>query len=145
MKIITPLLLAAGTIALVAACHSKKKSSTVATTTPPATTTVSTPTTSGSPVMLMRSPDGIYPPGNEELAAIQTTYKDVTIEKLKQGHTIYTFGDCAKCHRAQSIYKYTEERWKTIIDDMAKRANLQEEEKDAVYKYVLSIKAVQPK
>lgn len=144
MKIIFPVLASLGLALAIVACHSKKKNSvTVAPgTNPPA---ASTTTVTGSPVMLMKSPDGIYAPGPEELAAIQMTYKDVTMEKLKKGHTIYTVGDCVKCHRAKSIYRYDEQSWKRIIDDMAARAQMTAEDKDAVYKYVLSIKAMQPK
>ncbi len=84
-------------------------------------------------------------PGDEELAAIRLRYDEMTMEKLKQGHTIYTQGACVNCHGAVNIYNYGEERWKTIVDDMAKRAMISAAEKDAVYKYVLAIKATQPK
>ncbi len=66
-------------------------------------------------------------------------------EKLKQGHAIYTAGACIKCHEAMSIYHFGETRWKDIIDDMAQKALIGDEQKDAVYKYVLAIKATQPK
>ena len=133
---------------IIAACNTSKKNSKLATTTPsPVVTATPTPTSAPtqSSFMVSRSPDGIYTPGNEELTAIQVQYKDVTMETLKKGHTLYTFGACARCHRAQSIYKYSESRWKEIIDDMAVKAEITGEEKDAVYKYVLSIKATQPK
>jgi hypothetical protein len=41
------------------------------------------------------------------------------------------------------IYPYSEDRWKGIVDTMAMRSQLSAEYKDAVYKYVLSIKATQ--
>ena len=87
---------------------------------------------------------GIYPPRNEELSAIQKQYADATIETLKAGHVLYTVGACTECHGPQSIYKYSESQWKTIMDDMALKAQISAVEKDAVYKYVLAIKATQP-
>lgn len=93
---------------------------------------------------IIKSTTGIYPPGNEELTALQAKYKDVTLQTLTQGHKLYT-GVCTNCHEAISIYTLREEKWKGIIDDMAFKANITDADKDAVYKYVLSIKATQPK
>ena len=82
-------------------------------------------------------------PGKEELMAIQKQYRTVTLQQLTTGYTIYTSGACINCHQAQPIKKFEPEQWKTILDDMALRSNLNAEEKDAVHKYVLSIKAKQ--
>lgn len=136
MKTTKITLLFAATI-IIAACSSSKKTTTSVSssnTTTPANTNVTTKPSSG-----------IYAPGNEELAAIQTQYKDVTLAKLNEGHTIYTQGACINCHGAKNIYKRGEAQWKDIIDDMAKKAKISDEQKDAVYKYVLAIKAAQPK
>jgi nitrate/TMAO reductase-like tetraheme cytochrome c subunit len=69
-------------------------------------------------------------------------YSDITLETLKEGYSLY-IGTCANCHEAKNIYRYTENDWASIIEDMAARANLKPVEKNAVYKYVLSIKATQ--
>ena len=95
--------------------------------------------------MVAKSPDGIYVPGNEELIAIQAQYKDVTLDELNQGHAIYTQGSCIRCHSAQNIYIHGETEWKEIMDDMAQKAVLHDAQKNAVYKYVLSIKAASSK
>jgi mono/diheme cytochrome c family protein len=63
------------------------------------------------------------------------------LEKLKEGHAIYTAGACINCHGAKNIYEFPEAQWKDILDDMAQRANISVDQKDAVYKYVLAIKA----
>lgn len=120
-------------IALIAACSSSKKVSTSA-----ATNTEPT-------LIVVKSGDGIYPPGIEELSAIQVKHKDVSLNKLQEGYKIYTEGACINCHNAQSIYAHTEEKWEGIVDDMAQKANISDEQKDAVYKYVLAIKATQAK
>jgi mono/diheme cytochrome c family protein len=88
---------------------------------------------------------GKQEPGNNELLAIQSQYKDATLAQLQEGHTLYTAGACIKCHGAGNIYKHETAQWKGIIDEMANKAHLTAEQKDAVYKYVLAIKATQPK
>ncbi len=139
----------------IAACSTSKKSTTAAGTTTTAIvsptvastpTSVSTPTatTRTSPYMMSRPSNKIYP-GNEELVAIQIQYKDVTLEKLKEGYSIYAEGACVKCHTAENIYNYDEFKWKEIIVNMAQKANLSDAQKDDVYKYVLAIKATQPR
>lgn len=140
--------LLAATAIIIAACHTSKKSTTSSTTpntsaTTP-TTTAPTATTAIGPTLPSKSKNGVFAPGNEELIAIQAKYKDVTMQTLTDGHAIYT-GVCTNCHGAKSIYNRAEERWKGIIDDMALEAKLTEVQKDAVYKYVLAIKATQPK
>jgi hypothetical protein len=128
---------------MIAACHSSKKSLAPTASSVPASTT--TATTSTNSFLLKKPADGIYAPANEELTAIQAQYKDVTLDKLMEGHAIYTQGACIGCHSAQNIYRYGEAQWKDIMDDMAQKARITDPQKDAVYKYVLAIKAVQPK
>jgi hypothetical protein len=123
---------------IIAACSSAKKSS--ASSTPASTNT----TTKSSP-FLLKPVEGINAPGNEELVAIQTQYKDVTLEKLKKGHAIYSEGACTKCHDAKSTYEIDPSQWKSILEEMAQKAMISDEEKDAVNKYVLAMKATQPK
>jgi hypothetical protein len=110
-------------------------------------TSVTTPAAPAN-VAIPKAPkpsNGIYIPGTEELEAIQLQYKDVTLQQLKNGHAIYTEGACVKCHDAKNIYFYNEIVSKNIMDDMAKRSKISDEQKDAVYKYVLAIKATQGK
>lgn len=124
------------TAIIIAACGTSKKNTTAAV--PPAP-----PTVPSVPLVLARPANGIYAPGADELAAIQKQYADVTMEKLKEGHVLYTEGACVKCHGAKNIYVYNEVSWKNIVDDMAIKARISEDQKDAVYKYVLAIKATE--
>lgn len=131
MKTSKPFLLAI--LALLASgCHSTKQ--TVA-------TTNSTVQTDATPLLFMQN--DFVAPGVEELQAIQVQFKDVTLDNLKEGHFIYTEGACVSCHNAVAIRKFDINQWKNIIDDMAQRTTLSDKQKDAVYKYVLSIKAKQ--
>jgi hypothetical protein len=88
--------------------------------------------------------NGKHAPGAEEVNAIQAKFPGVTIEKLTAGYKIYTEGACTKCHNSNNIYKYSESAWTNILEDMSQKAKLNDSEKDAVSKYVMSIKATQP-
>lgn len=120
---------------IIAACSTAKKSTT--------TSTSESSTTSSTPLVLART-TGMQAPGNEELVAIQAKFSDVTMDKLKQGYELYINGACINCHTANNIYNYGEAQWKDLVENMAYKARMSDAEKDAVYKYVLSIKATQP-
>ncbi len=136
---------------IIVACSTMKKNITTSAPSPQTYTldsskSIATPNTPKTPnTFLLKSKNGIYEPGNEELKAIQLQYKETTLQQLKYGHAIYTEGACVKCHDAFNIYEYSEPKWKIIVDDMAIRAKISNEQKDAVYKYVMAIKATQPK
>ncbi|MBK6833338.1 MAG: cytochrome c [Bacteroidetes bacterium] len=126
---------------IVSACsNSKKVRKTNSVASSPVVATPATPSFSAT-----KSNDGIYPPGQEELSAINIKYPDASLAKLQEGYLIYTQGACIQCHGTVSIYSHDEEQWKNIIDDMAQRAKISDLEKDAVYKYVFSIKSTQGK
>jgi hypothetical protein len=127
----------------VLSCNPAKKSTSSAASEASAPKTNTNP--SSDSYLFTKPAAGIHPPASEELSALQIRYKDITMEKLKEGYKIYTQGACIGCHTAQNIYNYGEEQWKLIIDDMSFRANITDEQKDAVLKYVLAIKATQPK
>lgn len=118
---------------ILAACTANKKS----TSTKEADTTIHSPAPAKS--------DGIYAPGEKELNALRANYKDLTLETLTKGYNIYSNGACINCHGAKNIYEISIMQWDNILEDMAPRAALTEAEKDAVYKYVLSIKSTEPK
>lgn len=137
--------------ATIIACTSPKKN--IASTAPAPTPVAATPSASVAPVesgpglppgFLASIKTGINPPGDPELNAIQLKFQNVTMETLNSGYKLYT-GDCTKCHMAFSIYRIEEQHWKGLIDDMARRAEMTDTQKDAVYKYVLAVKATQPK
>lgn len=87
----------------------------------------------------------VYAPRQEELAASQQQFPQVTMEKLAKGYDIYAKGACTNCHKPAAIAKFSETEWKNIIVDMSQRARISEAEEDAVFKYVLAIKLTQNK
>lgn len=124
---------------IIAACSTSKKASA------PAATAPAQPSTPATTSFYIKPLKGVPEPGEKELTAIQGQYKEATIEQLKQGHVLYTQGACVDCHNAKNIYRYPEAEWKGIMDEMAKKAKISDTEKDAVYKYVLAVKATEPK
>ncbi len=130
---------------IIVACSSRKKSTTSTSTSTATVASTSTSTVSAGPAVVSKSADGINAPGNAELFTIQSQYKDVTMAQLNEGYELYTKTACVGCHNAKSIYKRPLDSWKDIVDNMAIRAGISDAQKDAVYKYVLSIKATQPK
>lgn len=127
-------------VVLLSACSASKKSAPAPAPAPAAAT--ATPYL--PPPVMKKSVNGVFPPRNEELTAIQATYQEVSMQTLTEGYKIYT-GACTNCHNAKNIYSFPEEAWPAIMDDMAHKARISHAEKDAVYKYVLAIKATQPK
>ncbi len=81
-------------------------------------------------------------PGDAQLNAIKAKYPDATAEQLKEGYSIYT-GACTNCHGQKNIFKRSEASWLHEIDDMSPKAKLTAAQKDALTKYILSMKATQ--
>ncbi len=123
MKSTSIFLLASATV-LFFACNSSKKMQ---------STTATAPKVS----------NGVPTPYQAQVDAIQTKYKDVTLQTLTSGHAIYV-GACTNCHRAKNINKFTEENWTKIMNRMTPKAKLTEAEKDQVTKYVMAVKATSP-
>lgn len=99
----------------------------------------------GSVTATTKAENGVYEPGKEELTAIRAQYKDATLAQLKEGYVLYSQGACIKCHTPKNIYKRETSAWPGIIDRMAEKAKITAAEKDAVLKFVLAIKAAEPK
>lgn len=127
-------------VIVAAACGTSRKN-----VTPPVTPAPEATAPSAPPLIFIKPANGIYSPGEEELTALRRKDSAVTLEQLKEGYIIYAQGACIKCHEAQNIYRYNEIQWKGIVDNMALKAMMSLAHKEAVYKYILAIKAVQPK
>lgn len=128
------------TALLLITCKSNKQNT--ASTAPPAAP--STPPAT-APGLMIKSADGIYAPGEVELSAYQPYKKDITLDKLSKGYSLYAQSACVQCHQAKNIYEIKATDWKAILDDMAQKANISAEQKEAVFDYVLAIKTVKLK
>lgn len=149
MKLSTPSLATFSLLAMMA-CHSNKKTTVAAAAPAPSPAPVpaaNTTTVSAAPSLYMvERPAAMIPePGEAQLTAIQATYKNVTMEDLTLGHKIYTKGACIGCHVPQPVTKYSEGTWKGLVMDMAQKAMISDSDRDAVYKYVMAVKAAETK
>ncbi|HTA63624.1 MAG TPA: hypothetical protein VK835_14260 [Bacteroidia bacterium] len=82
---------------------------------------------------------------NAQVDAAKTKYPDATIDALKQGHDVYYGGACTRCHGAKKITNFSEDELPGIIENMARKAKISAEEKDAVLKYVMGVKLASAK
>ena len=67
--------------------------------------------------------------------------RGVTLQTLKRGRFIYVT-DCARCHGIEPIQRYSTERWRAIVWDMADDARLDRMERDALEAYVVAARDV---
>ena len=75
-----------------------------------------------------------------QLTAVQSRFPDATMEELHKGYSIYT-GACTRCHGAKDVTKYTEPKLLEIVDDMAKKAHITAEEKQALIRFAVGVRA----
>jgi len=126
--------------ATIAACSVSKKSVPAAPPTPPPPAVTTLPRIAPS----VHSADGVFAPGNAELTALQATHTEATMQALQEGYKLYT-GVCTNCHMAKSIYNRPEAAWPAILVSMAREASISDAQRDAIYKYVMAVKATQPR
>ncbi len=110
------LLIAATIISLAVACKSKKN---MATTSNAGVTTAA------------------------QLAAVQTRFPDATKAELEKGYSVYT-GACTKCHGTKDVTVYTEPKLLEIVDVMSKKSNLTPEDKQALIRFAVGVRATTP-
>jgi len=76
-------------------------------------------------------------PTEKELAIAQKTNPLITLNDLKAGQAIF-INQCTECHKAYTITKFSEKKWKHEIDDMSPKAKLTDEQKATLSNYILS-------
>lgn len=123
-------------------CKSTKQSVSATPASPPPPVAPSEPIKT---TFLALSVNGVYAPGEEELQAIQPYNKDITLDKLSKGYSLYSQSACIQCHPAKNIYDIKASDWNRILEDMSTKAMISNEQKDAVYYYVLAVKTVRLK
>ena len=79
-----------------------------------------------------------------QLAAVKARFADATKDELLKGRAVYT-GPCTKCHRSKGIMIYTEEKLLSIVDNMAVRAKISTEEKQALIRFAIGLRATAKK
>lgn len=75
-----------------------------------------------------------------QLTAVKSRFPDATREELLKGHSVYT-GACTKCHGTKDVTVYEEPKLLQIVDVMAKKASITDEEKQALIKFAVGVRA----
>ena len=83
---------------------------------------------------------GIAPPITPALVAASGGKKPAL---LAHGRELFT-GRCTTCHSADPPSKYTGEKWREIVRDMAGRAKLSEEDQAAILAYLAAARGAAP-
>lgn len=115
-----------------AGCKSHKNTTTsTATVTPPPTSETAPPP----------PPPGNAAPSIDQLVQIASSrWPDVTAKTLSDGKDLYYNGACINCHSPKKISRFSEEEWPSIVDNMARKAQISDTQKDAVLKYAIAVK-----
>jgi cytochrome c5 len=79
------------------------------------------------------------PTDEQMVAAAQSKYPNTTLENFKKGHDLY-YGACTKCHNPKNIAHLQEAEIPSIVNSMAHKAKISEEEKNAVLQYIMGVK-----
>jgi uncharacterized protein YcfL len=79
-------------------------------------------------------------PTEHQLSAVKAKIPDATMDQLKKGHSIF-YGACTNCHGAKNITNYTEQELAGVLDQMAPKAKLSADEKEAVWRYALAVRS----
>ena len=75
----------------------------------------------------------IYIPTEANVNKVQPA----SLAELQQGHDIFQ-NHCGKCHKLPKPEKHSKDEWQKILVKMAKKAKLNTEQSDLVYKYVVN-------
>jgi hypothetical protein len=79
-----------------------------------------------------------------QLTAVKARFPDATMEELKRGQTVYN-GPCTNCHGKKDITGYTEDQLLGIVDKMAVKAKITPEEKQALIRFAVGVRATASK
>ena len=81
----------------------------------------------------------LAPPTPVDAERGKVSWDECSIEKLKEGHTLY-INKCGSCHALKMPRSENEEGWKKIVPPMAQKAKLNEEEEALILHYLLTMR-----
>jgi len=79
------------------------------------------------------------PPVGPEFLRIPRNAASLAV--LERGREVYVT-DCTRCHSVEPVVRYSEDRWRAIIDRMGPRSKLDESRAAALQSYVLAAHTV---
>lgn len=79
----------------------------------------------------------VFACSRKTVATASVPTNDAHMALAEQGKTVYT-AKCGKCHGLKNTANYTAASWETILQKMAPKAKLTEEETTQVHAYVMA-------
>ena len=80
------------------------------------------------------------PPVTPKMTATSHGKRATDLSTLERGRKLFAHR-CIECHTLPPIWKYSNEDWPKIVDDMSHRASLKPEDRAAVVAYILAARA----
>ena len=75
--------------------------------------------------------------------AVDAERGNVELAELAQGRKLL-LGNCAGCHKVPLPGDQTPAKWPAVLDDMAKRANLDANEEHLIVQYLITMATAEP-
>ena len=82
---------------------------------------------------------GLLAPTKTDESIAKQKWSDANMDQLQKGYHLYV-NKCAGCHYLHDPKEYSEQKWKTEIPEMGKRAYLSDLETDLVLRFILTKK-----
>lgn len=79
----------------------------------------------------------IYSCSPKVVAPVAEVKKIELSPELAEGKSLYE-NNCAKCHKLFEVTKHTKEEWVPVVDRMARKAKINDDQKKLVYNYIVS-------
>jgi hypothetical protein len=79
----------------------------------------------------------IYSCSPKVAAPVAEVKKIEMTPELAEGKSLYE-NNCAQCHKLFPVTKHTKEEWVPVLDRMAKKAKITDQQKTLVYNYIVA-------
>lgn len=79
----------------------------------------------------------IYSCSPKVAAPVAEVKKIELTPELAEGKMVFE-KDCTKCHGMPEFTRHTKEQWVPVVDRMAKKAKITDEQKTLVYNYIVA-------
>jgi hypothetical protein len=90
-------------------------------------------------LLLVACAPALLRPTVEDEQRAQVRYSGMTLVRLNQGHQLY-IEKCGGCHNLFTPPQFSEEKWKKVLPDMAKRSSMNAAQYELVEQYILTMR-----
>jgi len=81
-------------------------------------------------------------PSNENVSALTLETSNTSVEDLKDGQKLYII-KCGNCHYLYRPARFSEEKWKHEMPEMAVKAKISTTDQNQILKYLLVMREVE--